>query len=284
MKPNRKPVTYEQLIGICKKVLLTIQVASIDGLRIDGEKIKVKGIHSRLYLYGGTAPTDMRQLLTFHELHKCRLEWMNRLFPYFEPFIPGLTRKEMWNAIKERRKVYANDREKKMRRKEARQYDHEPKETFIDCSGAVHRDSIPLAKYSQGNTNRRLFPMQSHKYIEWMAMIDYYRLQKFENCASLEGACFSYRYHENDEKPAKLKFNDEPYYRSEFAMAENFYCWGWGIDFRLVVSKGRIFIESGPGSHQYILAKNYATIAGKERILNAKKEEEERINMASDSD
>lgn len=277
---KRKPITYEQLIGVCKKVLLTIQVASIDGLKIEGDKVKVSGIHSRLYLYGGTAPTDMKQLLTFHELHKCRLEWMNRLFPYFEPFIPGLTRKEMWNAIKERRKVYGHDREKRMRRKEAREYDREPKEKFIDCSGAEHRDSAPLARYSKNNKYKRLFPMQSHRYVEWMAMMSYDRLQQLENCATFEGARFYYHYPDNGDEPAKLRFKDEGYNRDKFSIAENnFYCWGWGIDFRIVISMGRIFIDSGPGNHEYILSRNYASQKGKEAILNAKKAEAKRIEL-----
>jgi hypothetical protein len=186
----------------------------------------------------------------------------------------------MWNAIKERRKVYANDREKGMRRKEARQYEHEPKETFIDCAGVVHKDSMPLVKYSHENPNRRLFPMQSHQYVEWMAMMSYSRLQQLENCAIFEGTRFSYRYPGLSEEPAKLRFKDESNDRAEFSIAENFYCWGWGIDFRLIISKGRIFIDSGPGSHDYILAKNYVSAKGKEMILNAKKAESEAIDMA----
>lgn len=274
-----KPVRYEQLVSVAKRVLLTVQVAKIDGLKNEGNDIKVKGMSSRLYLHGGTAPRELNKLLTWHEMHKMRKTWMDKLFPYFEPFIPGLTRKAMWEAIKERRKVYRNDREKRSERRERNNNEmRDPNLEFIDCTGRPHPDKWPRVRSTKNY--ERLFPMQGHKYVEWILSIPHHRRQQLENCAELE-------HHQRwgslsiDFEGAKLRFKDESHDREHFAVGDQYYCWGWGVDFELVVSKGRIFIESGVGNLEYVRHRNYITQKALEKF-NGKVEEESTVVGGSD--
>jgi hypothetical protein len=146
---KKKPITYNTLVNVSKNVLFTLSIENREEVSIQKDAIYFNNMDSYRYLYGGHAPSDLKDLLDWKHLHMLRYNWCKILYKYYQIFIPGLTLKKMWEIIKERRKTREEDNQKRWNRES---FVRQVREDGMEIDGTIHR----------------LFPLSADKYYQFV--------------------------------------------------------------------------------------------------------------------
>ena len=270
---KNRTINYQMIVGVAKKALLAIQVARIDGLVTDDKgRLVIRGMSSYLYLHGGHAPRAIDQLLTYHHMHQLRKDWVKKLLPYFQPFLPGLTLEKFWSTIVRRRAEFRNDWKKSEERaggrKEQTRYDnYQQIQYFTDCYGRNHEDTYPIIRCF-GMESQRLFPMLGHKYVEFMLARPYSRiilLGDTRRYGIVSSSGHSLDYYNMRELGNIYIVQDGDKRCDKIAVADSSCPYSFGVDWRIIIANGRIYFGNVP-TKAYVERHSYLTSAGLEMV------------------
>jgi hypothetical protein len=262
---------YNKCVSAKNKVLLALQVAKIPGLMQEKQGIRIQNISSRLYLYGSRPPKYMEELLTYHKMHMMRKEWLDKLYPYFEPFIDGITKKQMWHAIKDQRLRYRNNwdiMERRIANRGERLCREEPQERFIDIAGEEHADRYPR---SRNIGTQRIYPMLSHRYVEFILSLSRNRVRQLQERFILDVNGYDLNYGSVKDLEIKLfvDSSEREAITDKIAICDNVYSYGFGEDFRIIIAKGRLHIHDAP-NYDFVVRQGYVTQDGLRRIKHGR--------------
>lgn len=236
-----KVIQYHHLVSVARQVVLSIKLDHPETYQENdgGKEISLMPCKSVLYLYGGYAPSNLKELLTYHQMHKIRKEWADKhLFKYFKIFFPSLTKKQMWKVIVERRLVFRPEYRKQQQRMDIKSRIPETKVDFVlPRSGKLIRDTMPTVDSKNYN---RLFPMPCIKYVQFI-------IDRCYNKPSAEKYIMSAL----TDNGKKYFYKDEVEIQA-WATASNDNLYPYGIDFKLFMIPGMMRIIQKPNKTRAI--------------------------------
>lgn len=237
-----KKLEYYHLVELAKQVMLTVKLDNPKYLREDENGgLILNHCVSHMYLYGGTAPKTLQELLTFHHMHKLRKSWVERyLHQYFSMFLPGLTKKAMWDTIKERRSHYRSDWRKMQTRQERRTEQNLATISINKYDGKKYADSYPMVRRKRYD---RLFPMKNLQYMQFILE----RNERLGTKESLNNEKLQIKYTKSGGYNCIVRDSDQSL--DEWAIADDsmgLSAFGYGLTFRLFMQRGKMRVLEFP--------------------------------------